>query len=79
MERKTRLRYIIKSIRRDIEVGDHIAGDGADIFRAACKLGHEGIVAKRSDFPYESGRSKRWIKVKNPASPAAKRVIEENF
>jgi ATP-dependent DNA ligase len=39
-----------------------------------CKLGHDGIVAKRKDLPYESGRSKRWIKVKNPDSPAMKRV-----
>jgi hypothetical protein len=26
------------------------------------------------DLPYESGRSKRWLKIKNPDSPAMKRL-----
>ena len=33
----------------------------------ACRLRHEGIVAKRVDLPYESGRTKRWLKIKNPS------------
>jgi ATP-dependent DNA ligase len=33
-------------------------------------MGLEGIVAKRRDRPYRSGRSPDWIKVKQrPASP----------
>jgi bifunctional non-homologous end joining protein LigD len=36
----------------------------------------EGIVAKRRDRPYRSGRSPDWIKVKNPDAPAAIRVSE---
>jgi hypothetical protein len=40
------------------------------------KLGLEGIVAKRRDLPYCSGRSADWIKIKNPEAPAATRVIE---
>jgi bifunctional non-homologous end joining protein LigD len=39
-------------------------------------MGLEGIVAKRRDKPYRSGRSPDWIKVKNPAAPAATRLIE---
>ena len=66
-------------VRDGIEFNEHIEGDGADMFSAACKLGHEGIVAKRIDLPYESGRSKRWLKLKNPDSPAAKRIEEETF
>jgi hypothetical protein len=54
-------------------------GDGADIFKAACELGHEGIVAKRKDLAYESGRSKRWLKIKNPKSLAAKRIEDGAF
>jgi ATP-dependent DNA ligase len=46
------------------------------VFRHACAMGLEGIVAKRRDRPYRSGRSTDWIKVKNPNSPAATRVIE---
>ena len=37
----------------------------------------EGIVSKRRDLPYRSGRVRSWIKVKNPASPAALRIIDE--
>ena len=54
--------------RDGIEYNAHIDGDGRDIFEAACKLGHEGIVAKRRDLPYQSGRSKWWLKTKNPNS-----------
>jgi ATP-dependent DNA ligase len=41
---------------------------------ATCKL--ERIVCKRRDAPYQSGWSKTWLKVKNPASPAM-RWLEE--
>jgi bifunctional non-homologous end joining protein LigD len=43
----------------------------------ACKLGLEGIVWKRKDSRYSSGRSPHWIKVKNPDAPAATRVLQE--
>jgi bifunctional non-homologous end joining protein LigD len=43
-------------------------------FAHACKLGIEGVVSKRRDSPYRYGRSKSWIKVKNPASPAMLRL-----
>jgi bifunctional non-homologous end joining protein LigD len=46
------------------------------VFEHACKLGLEGIVSKRCDFPYRPGRTKSWIKVKNPKSPAMLRVID---
>jgi bifunctional non-homologous end joining protein LigD len=78
-ERKRRLQYLVSKVRDGIEFVDHIEGDGADIFKAACKLGHEGIVAKRKDLPYESGRSRRWLKLKNPDSAAAKRIEEDTY
>jgi ATP-dependent DNA ligase len=43
----------------------------------ACKLGLEGIVSKGS--PYRSGRSKDWLKFKNPEAPAVKREQEEDW
>ena len=57
----------------------HLEGDGHAIFNSACKLGHEGIVARRKDLAYESGRSRRWLKIKNPNSAAAKRVEDGSF
>jgi bifunctional non-homologous end joining protein LigD len=41
--------------------------------RHACKLGLEGIVSKRKDSPYRSGRSPDWLKMKNLEAPAVKR------
>ncbi|WP_346732339.1 hypothetical protein [Bradyrhizobium sp. 193] len=48
---------------------------GPDLFRAACKLGLEGLVSKRRDRQYQAGRSKYWIKVKNRRHPALKRQL----
>jgi bifunctional non-homologous end joining protein LigD len=38
--------------------------DGPALWRAACDIGAEGIVSKRRDAPYQSGRTKAWIKSK---------------
>ena len=43
------------------------AADGERMFRRACALGLEGIVSKRLDKPYSSGRCQHWRKVKNPS------------
>src|SRR5271166_2010104 len=53
--------------------------DGPLVFQHACKLGLEGIVSKRRDSRYRSGRSPDWIKSNNPAAPAAKREAEEEW
>jgi bifunctional non-homologous end joining protein LigD len=45
----------------------------------ACKLGLEGIVSKRKDSRYKSGRSPHWIKSKNPNAQAVKREAEEDW
>lgn len=78
-ERKSLLADMLKKTKDGIEYNDHIVGDGTLIFKHVCKLGHEGIVAKRKDLPYESGRSRRWLKIKNPNSPAMKRVEDGGF
>jgi bifunctional non-homologous end joining protein LigD len=38
-------------------------------------MGLEGIVAKRRDSRYRSGRRREWIKVKNRAHPAFERAM----
>jgi len=40
-------------------------------------MGLEGIVAKRRDRPYKSGRSPDWIKIKKPNAPAVARLLED--
>jgi ATP-dependent DNA ligase len=54
-------------------------GDGETVFRHACKLGLEGIVSKRKDSAYRSGRSPDWLKMKNADAPAVKREAEEEW
>ena len=46
---------------------------------APCKMGLEGIVSKRLGSRYRSGRSKDWLKFKNPEAPAVKREAEEEW
>jgi bifunctional non-homologous end joining protein LigD len=55
-----------KLLRRThgMRFSEHLDGDGDIIFEHACKLKLEGIVSKRRDFPYRSGRTKSWIKTK---------------
>jgi bifunctional non-homologous end joining protein LigD len=62
-----------------VQLNEHIAERGDIVFRHACKLGLEGIVSKRLGSRYRSGRSRRWIKSKNPKHPAVKRETEEDW
>jgi bifunctional non-homologous end joining protein LigD len=64
---------------RGIWFNDHIEEDGPTVFKHACKLGLEGIVSKRKDSPYRSGRSPDWLKSKNPACAAVKQEEEEDW
>lgn len=64
-ERKARLKSVLGSdVRGALRFGDFVSGHGADVLRKACKLGLEGIVSKRIDLPYRSGRNGDWIKSK---------------
>ena len=60
-------------------LNEHYEGDGEIVFQHACKLGCEGIVSKRLGSTYSSGRSKYWVKVKNPKAPAVRREAEEDW
>jgi ATP-dependent DNA ligase len=39
----------------------------------------KGIVSKRKHSRYRSGRSRDWLKMKNPNAPAVKREAEEDW
>jgi hypothetical protein len=57
---------LLRSPHPGIAVNQHYVGDGDIVYRQACKLGCEGIVSKRLGSTYRSGRSKQWVKIKNP-------------
>lgn len=47
-----------------LRYSQHMSGDGVEILRNACTMGLEGIVSKRTNLPYRSGRNGDWTKSK---------------
>lgn len=47
-----------------IGYSEHFAGDVDAVLAQACRIGLEGLIGKRGDARYASGRSRTWIKVK---------------
>jgi hypothetical protein len=72
-------RSIVAKSGPGIRFNEHMEGDGETVFRHACKLGLEGVVSKRKDSVYRSGRSPDWLKMKNSDAPAVKREEEEEW
>lgn len=66
IERKDLLLDALAPTSQDgtIRFSEHLTTDGAAMARHACRLGLEGIIAKRADAPYRSGRSDTWRKIK---------------
>jgi bifunctional non-homologous end joining protein LigD len=77
--RKRKLAKLARGPHPGIVLNEFYEGDGDILFEHACKLGCEGIVSKRLGSPYRSGRSRYWLKIKNPKAPAMKREAEEDW
>jgi bifunctional non-homologous end joining protein LigD len=78
--RKATLASLLRRATPGLQFNEHMDHeDGPLVFAHACKLGVEGIVSKRRDSPYRSGRSPNWIKSKNPNAPAVRREAEEDW
>lgn len=65
-ERRAMLRNLVggHDPSRRIQFSEAVAGSGADILRVACSMGLEGIVSKKTDSTYRSGRQLSWLKTK---------------
>ncbi|TDR93668.1 DNA ligase D [Enterovirga rhinocerotis] len=64
-ERKARLADLVPAGGTGhLRLGEHLEADGEAMVRSACRLGLEGIISKRRDRPYRSGRGDDWLKVK---------------
>jgi bifunctional non-homologous end joining protein LigD len=67
-ERKQQLANLLKRSPRDrrrtLRYSEHLGGSGARVLAKACRMGLEGIVSKRQDAPYRSGRGRSWLKIK---------------
>jgi len=66
LDRKSLLAAIIARLPAGspLRYSEHSDEDGATMLRHACRIGLEGIVSKRKDLPYRSGRGDHWLKIK---------------
>jgi bifunctional non-homologous end joining protein LigD len=77
--RKATLALTLAKASPGIHFNEHLEADGPTVFLHARKLGLEGIVSKRKDSTYRSGRSSDWLKMKYPDAPAVTREAEEDW
>ena len=67
-ERRQRLCQLVEDFGRpQVAFSDGVVGAGRALFAEVCRLGLEGLVAKRLASHYQPGRrTKAWIKIKPP-------------
>lgn len=64
--RKNRLEKFLNAQRAGSQIRyvAHLQSNAEAVLASACKIGLEGIISKKLDAPYASGRSDRWLKAK---------------
>jgi bifunctional non-homologous end joining protein LigD len=77
--RKATLASLLRARLPGLQFNQHLTHPGDIVLRHACAMGLEGIVSKRLGSRYVSGRTRDWLKFKNPAAPAVKREAEEDW
>jgi bifunctional non-homologous end joining protein LigD len=66
IDRKGLLQTIVSGLTPDspVRFSEHLAVDGPVMLAHACRMGLEGIVSKRTDLGYRTGRNDSWLKAK---------------
>jgi bifunctional non-homologous end joining protein LigD len=64
LERKKALQSLLKNAPSHIHYSEHFAEPGAKVLSHACHIALEGIISKRADAAYHSGRGDTWLKSK---------------
>lgn len=66
VDRKTLLQEILAGLPAGspIRFSEHLEVAGPIMLEHSCRMGLEGIVSKRKDLPYRSGRGDHWLKSK---------------
>jgi bifunctional non-homologous end joining protein LigD len=62
--RRARLSEVLKNAGEHLRLSEAFDAPAAAVFEAAASLGLEGLMLKRRDAPYESGRTQSWLKAK---------------
>jgi ATP-dependent DNA ligase len=75
-DRKAALPRLLRNSAAGILFNEHIAEGGPIVFT---RLGPEGIVSKKVNSSYRSGRFPIWIRVRYPTSVAVQRERSENW
>jgi bifunctional non-homologous end joining protein LigD len=80
-ERKAKLKPILADQQKKAQViryVEHFETAGDAVLRSACRMSLEGIVSKRLDATYMSGRGRRLDKVQMPRRAGGSRRVERN-
>lgn len=67
LERKATLEQLLSTMKNPdglVRYSDHVQGQGPGFHRQVCEMGLEGMVSKRLDAGYRSGRQRSWLKTK---------------
>ncbi len=64
VERKKRLKMILKNSSKNIRYSEELKGSGNELLKLACTHKLEGIVSKNIESTYISNRNSNWIKTK---------------
>ena len=62
LDRKRVLHALLEKVKGPIRYSEHLEEDGPAVFENACEMELEGIVSKRVDGKYNSGRTDLWAK-----------------
>lgn len=63
-DRKEMLEGLMKDAPKNLWYSRHVRGNGKESFAAACEMGMEGIMGKKTDSVYSGTRNGDWIKLK---------------
>jgi bifunctional non-homologous end joining protein LigD len=66
LDRKEKLRDLLAGLDEQgpLRFSEHFTEPGRVMLEHACRMGLEGVVSKRADAPYRSGRGYDWVKSK---------------
>jgi bifunctional non-homologous end joining protein LigD len=66
IDRKSLLQQILAGMPAGLPIrfSEHLEVDGPTMLEHSCRFGLEGIISKRKDQPYRSGRGDHWLKSK---------------
>jgi bifunctional non-homologous end joining protein LigD len=55
---------VVPAANGAMRLSEEVGAEGGELLEQACRIGLEGIIAKRRDQSYRSGRTGDWLKIK---------------